>query len=137
MTFEGQYLTYQEYQGLGGSAIGEMPFNVLEFEARRQIDLRTQGRLIGVDEIPKKVKMCTYNLINEIKGYADSLQSANNSDGSIASESTDGYSISYNHVNATQIESIIKSKNVELKDIIITYLSGVIVNGENLIFMGV
>ena len=42
MTFEGQYLTYAEYQELGGSAIGVMPFNILEFEARKQIDIRTQ-----------------------------------------------------------------------------------------------
>ena len=37
MTFEGQYLTYKEYTDLGGSQIGEMPFNLLEFEARRKI----------------------------------------------------------------------------------------------------
>ena len=35
MTFEGQYLTYDEYLALGGPAIGQMPFNLLEFEARR------------------------------------------------------------------------------------------------------
>ena len=122
MTFEGQYLSYAEYQELGGSAIGVMPFNILEFEARKQIDLRTQGRLISSKNIPNEVKLCTYKLINEIQGYANSIESANNSNGSIASENTDGYSISYNQVNATQIEAIIKSKNVELKDIIINYL---------------
>ena len=42
MTFEGQYLTYAEYTELGGSAIGEMPFNLLEFEARKKIDLKIQ-----------------------------------------------------------------------------------------------
>ena len=137
MTFEGQYLTYAEYQELGGSAIGEMPFNLLEYEARKQIDLRTQRRLVGQEEIPEEVKMCTYHLIDKIKGYAESTESANNSDGSVASESTDGYSISYNQVNATQIQEIVKSKNIELKDIILTYLCGVLVNGENLVFMGV
>ena len=137
MTFEGQYLTYAEYQELGGSAIGEMPFNLLEFEARRQIDLRTQSRLIEIDDIPEEVKLCTYKLINSIQGYINSIESANNTDGSVASENTDGYSISYNHVNATQIEGIVKSRSAELKDIIITYLCNVIVNGENLIFMGV
>ena len=139
MTFEGQYLSYAEYQELGGSAIGVMPFNILEFEARKQIDLRTQGRLIEIEteDIPNEVKLCTYKLINEIQGYANSIESANNSNGSIASENTDGYSISYNQVNATQIEAIIKSKNVELKDIIINYLAEVIVDDERLIFMGV
>ena len=137
MTFEGQYLTYAEYQELGGSAIGEMPFNLLEYEARKQIDLRTQRRLVGQKEIPEEVKICTYHLINKIKSYAESTASASSSDGSVASESTDGYSISYNQVNATQIQDIVKSKNVELKDIILTYLCGVLVNGENLVFMGV
>ena len=137
MTFEGQYLTYAEYQELGGSAIGEMPFNLLEYEARKQIDLRTQRRLVGQKEIPEEVKICTYHLIDKIQSYAESTASASSSDGSVASESTDGYSISYNQVNATQIQDIVKSKNVELKDIILTYLCGVLVNGENLVFMGV
>ena len=137
MTFEGQYLTYAEYQELGGSAIGEMPFNLLEYQARKQIDLRTQKRLIGQSEIPNEVKLCTYHLIDKIKSYSDSVESASSSNGSIASENTDGYSISYNQVNATQIQDIIKSKNVELEDVILTDLYGVIFNGEHLIYNGV
>ena len=68
MTFEGQYLTYAEYQALGGSAIGEMPFNLLEFEARRKIDIRTFNRIKELDseEIPQEVKLCEYALINSI-----------------------------------------------------------------------
>ena len=137
MTFEGQYLTYAEYQELGGSAIGEMPFNLLEYQARKQIDLRTQKRLIGQSEIPNEVKICTYHLIDKIKAYSDSVESASSSDGSIASENTDGYSISYNQVNATQIQDIIKSKNIELEDIILTDLYGVVLSGEHLIYNGV
>ena len=137
MTFEGQYLTYAEYQALGGSAIGEMPFNLLEYQARKQIDLRTQKRLIGQEEIPDEVKICTYHLIDKIKAYSDSVESASSSDGSIASENTDGYSISYNQVNATQIQDIIKSKNIELEDIILTDLYGVVLSGEHLIYNGV
>ena len=49
MTFDGQYLTYVEYQQLGGSTIGKMPFDLLEFEARKQIDIRTQNRLKDLD----------------------------------------------------------------------------------------
>ena len=63
MTFEGQYLTYAEFQALGGSAIGDMPFNLLEFEARRQIDIRTFNRLKDSETIPQEVKICEYNLI--------------------------------------------------------------------------
>ena len=137
MTFEGQYLTYAEYQALGGSAIGEMPFNLLEYEARKQIDLRTQKRLVGQSEIPNEVKLCTYHLIDKIKQYSESIENANSSKGSVASETTDGYSISYNQVNATQIQDIIKSKNVELQDSILTDLYGVVVNNEHIIYNGV
>ena len=132
MTFEGQYLTYAEYQELGGSAIGETPFNLLEFEARKQIDLRTQKRLVGIIEIPNEVKVCMFNLINTIDSYNQTMNSANNN---IANEQIDWYSIAY--TNASQINQIVSSKNYELQDIIMNDLYGVIVNGEHLIFTGV
>ena len=137
MTFEGQYLSYAEYQSLGGSAIGLMPFNILEFEARKQIDIKTQKRLVGIDEIPDDVKLCVFHLINAVMNYSNSITSANSSNGAVASESTDGYSVSYNQVNATQIQEIVKSKNVELDNIILNHLYGVIVNKEHIIYNGV
>lgn len=136
MEFEGQYLTYQEYQDLGGT-LAETSFNLLEYEARKQIDIRTQRRLVDSKQIPNEVKMCMFNLINKIVEYSNSMQSAMNSDGSVASETTDGYSISYNQINATQIQQVIQSKNVEFADIIMTNLYGVIVNKEHLIYNGV
>lgn len=131
MTFEGQYLTYTEYQGLGGSAIGEMPFNVLEFEARKRIDTKTFNRLKNVSSLPQEVKMCVYNLINSIMSYVNDGSINKN----IASENTDGYSVSY--VSAGQLSELLKSKNDELDDIINTYLFGVVVNDEHLIYAGV
>lgn len=132
MTFEGQYLTYIEYQNLGGSAIGEMPFNLLEFESRKQIDSRTQGRLKNVDNIPQDVKLCDFHLIEKIKSYAESTKSIG---GNVASETTDGYSISY--ITANQIQEIVKSKNSELQDIMLNDLYSVIVNREHIIYNGV
>lgn len=131
MIFEGQYLTYAEYQALGGT-LEETPFNVLEFEARKQINIRTQNRLVNVETQCQDVKLCVFHLIEKINSYAITSNSAS---GNIASESTDGYSISY--VNATQISEVIKSKNVELDDIIMNDLYGVIVNGEHVIYNGV
>ena len=132
MTFEGQYLTYAEYQALGGSAIGEMPFNLLEFEARRQIDIRTQSRLKDSENIPQEVKICVYALIN---GLSDFASATSNASGNVASESTDGYSISY--ISADRISEIVKSKNSEIDDIIRTYLLGIIFNGEHLMYCGI
>ena len=131
MTFEGQYLSYAEYQELGGSAIGEMPFNLLEFESRKQIDLRTQRRLIGIKEIPQDVKLCDFHLINKISSYVEATESIG---GNIASENTDGYSVSY--ITANQIQEVVKSKNSELQDIMLSDLYGVIVNGEHIIYNG-
>ena len=131
MTFEGQYLTYAEYQELGGSAIGETPFNLLELEARNQIDLRTHQRLVNETEIPQKVKICDFNLIQKIQSYAKSTSSVG---GNIASESTDGYSVSY--VTSSEIKNIIISKNSELEDIMLNDLYGVIVNGEHILYNG-
>ena len=134
MTFEGQYLTYAEYQELGGSAIGLMPFNLLEFEARRRIDIRTQDRLKDKENIPDEVKLCVYNLINTINNYVISEKSITDN-GNIASVSTDGYSESY--VNATQLNQIVQSKENELNTIIRNYLVGVIFDDEHIMFAGV
>lgn len=132
MTFENQYLTYSEYTSLGGEQIGEMPFNLLEYEARKQIDLRTQQRLKNVSPIPNEVKMCMFNLVNKINNYSKTLQQANSN---ISNESIDGYSITY--TNSAQIRDIIGSKITELQDIITNDLYGVIVNNEHLIYAGV
>lgn len=135
MTFEGQYLTKEEYIALGGNPeIGDMPFNLLEFEARRQIDERTFNRLKDSEEIPQEVKLCEYKLINSIESYANTTSNVS-SNGNVASESTDGYSISY--ITANQISDVVKSKSAELDDIIRTYLLGVVYNGEHLMYCGV
>ena len=132
MTFEGQYLTYAEYQALGGSAIGEMPFNLLEFEARRQIDIKTFNRLKNSETIPQEVKLCEYALIN---GISDFTTAINNTNSGIKSENTDGYSISY--ISASEVSNVVKSKQDEIDDIVRTYLLGVVYNGEHLMYCGV
>ena len=134
MIFENQYLTYDEYTSLGGEQIGEMPFNLLEFEARKQIDLPTHNRLVGINKIPQEVKLCMFNLINKINGYSKTLNSATEN-GNIASESIDGYSITY--ITSTQIKEIISSKQKEIQDMILNDLYGVIVNKEHLIYAGI
>lgn len=135
MEFKEQYLTYAEYRLLGGS-LDITPFNLLEFEARRKIDISTQNRLKGTEssKIPQEVKLCVYNLINAINDYASSIKSATEN-GNIASENIDGYSVTY--VKSAAIKDIINSKSVELDDIIRTYLLGVIFNGEHIMYIGV
>ena len=133
MTFEGQYLTYQEYQDLGGSAIGETPFNLLEFEARKQIDLRTQLRLKKIDtqDIPLEVKICETNLINKIKSYSENTIEINSNK---ANESIDGYSVSF--FTPDQVQQVVKLHKDELDNIMLNDLYGVVVNNVAIIYNG-
>ena len=130
MEFNGQYLTYNEYKALGGS-LDITPFNLLEYEARRVIDSRTLQRLHGIKEIPQEVKMCMFSLINTLNSYICESQTSKN----ISSESVGSYSVNY--ITGTQIQETINSKNAELTDMVVTYLTGVIVNGEHIIYCGV
>lgn len=127
MEFEGQYLTYQEYKALGGT-LDEMPFNLLEFNARMKIDERTFGRLVGKGQEYKEVKLCVYNMITTLNSYS----SYDTQNKAISSESTDGYSISY----GTPQKSTTEAKNSELEDIIDTYLSNLIVDDVSVLYRG-
>ena len=133
MEFSGQYLTYSEFINLGGS-LEPTPFNLLEFEARRIIDIRTFNRLKELENIPQEVKLCEYKMINSINNYITTINSASGNNG-VARENTDGYSVSY--TNATQISEIVKSKSDELNDIVRSYLLEVIINDEHILYCGV
>lgn len=128
MDFKGQYLTYDEYEDLEGT-LDEVPFNLLEYDARKRIDERTQGRLINVESIPEPVKICVFKMIDILNKY----QVIENKDKSISSENIDGYSVTYNHVDKTVIEI----KNKECDEIIESYLSYVIVDNVPLLYLGV
>ena len=130
MEFSGQYLTYDEYEALGGN-LDQTPFNLLEFEARRIIDSKTQQRLNKTDNIPQEVKVCAFSLINLLNSYTTENQTSKN----ISSESVGSYSVSY--ITGSQIQETIKSKNAELDNTITTYLTGVVENGEHIIYLGV
>jgi hypothetical protein len=114
MEFNNQYLTYEEYAELGG-ALEETPFNILELEARKNIDKYTFGRLQNLDSQINEVKVCEFKLINLL----DTYNSYANQNKGVSSESTDGYSISY----SSATENVSKAKINEIKDIIKTYLA--------------
>lgn len=127
MDFKGQYLTYQEYKGLGGT-LDLTPFNVLEFEARRRIDELTYNRLVGGENIPDEVKMCEFAIINKVlKAYDEEIGRGK------SSESVGSYSVSYN----SDIKKLIEDKRTEIQDLISTDLFGVVYNGEHILYGGV
>ena len=120
MEFSGQYLTYDEYKALGGTQ-SEMPFNLLEFEARKKIDNRTQNRIKYMNSKSEEVKLCVNAMINTLVQYVvDSSKGINKN---IASESIDGYSVSF--ITGSQVQEAIKSKKNELEDIMQTYLGDI------------
>lgn len=127
MEFKGQYLTYQEYLALGGT-LDEMPFNLLEYNARKKIDERTFGRLIDREQEYQDVKLCVYNMITTLNSYS----SYDTQNKAISSESTDGYSISY----GTPQKSITDAKNSELEDIMNSYLANIVIDNVPVLYRG-
>ena len=113
MDFNGQYLTYSEYKELGGS-LDITPFNILEFEARQNIDKYTFGRLKEIKVQNQEVKLCILKLIGMIESY--NKQEIQNK--GVSSENIDGYSISY----ITPTTTLTEAKNSEIRGIIKEYL---------------
>lgn len=113
MEINGQYLTYSEYTGLGGT-LDQTSFNLLEFEARQIIDKYTFGRLKNLVTQNQEVKLCVYKLI-ELENSYNSSEAQNKG---VASENTDGYSISYRQVTS----DVIKAKNDDYKCVVKDYL---------------
>lgn len=135
MEFSGQYLTYEEYRALGGT-LDLTPFTLLEFESRKKIDIRTQNRLKEIDsnDIPQEVKICEFKMIDSMSSYDGTLSNIA-SNGNVASENTDGYSVSY--ITSDKVSDVISSKDKELNTIMYECLVGVIVNGEHIMYAGV
>ena len=127
MEFEGQYLTYQEFKTLGGT-LDEMPFNLLEYNARMKIDERTFGRLVDKGQEYQEVKLCVYNMITTLNSYS----SYDTQNKAISSESTDGYSISY----GTPQKSVVEAKNSELEDIMNSYLANIVIDNVPVLYRG-
>lgn len=127
MEFKGQYLTYEEYQSLGGT-LDQTPFNLLEYNARKKIDERTFGRLVDKGQEYQEVKLCVYNMITTLNSYS----SYDTQNKAIASENTDGYSISY----GTPQKSTTEAKNSELEVSIDTYLSNLIIDNVSVLYRG-
>lgn len=125
MEFNNQYLSYEEYKSLGGT-LGEMPFNILELKARQIINERTQNRLKNVEDIPVEVKVCIYHLVSIASSYQSKI-----SDVTVASESTDGYSISYK--SGTELT---EEQKKQYNDIMETDLYGVIVDNTPILYLG-
>ena len=117
MEFTNQYLTYEDYKLLGG-ALDMAPFNMLELQARKELDKYTTGKLKDLEEQTIEVKVCMFRLIGLVEKY--NRQSKR--DAGIASESIDGYSVSYKDTSEINT-STTSSKAIEIKDLIRSMLA--------------
>lgn len=84
------YLTYTEYQTLGGTVVtSSSAFTPLEFKARKKIDWLTDSRVKNMAAVPSAVKLCMVSIINMLSSVGSEAQ-ANKPQ--VSSFSTDGYS---------------------------------------------
>lgn len=132
------YLTYEEYLNMGGT-LDEAAFDNYLIDAEMLIDWYTFNRLENETVIPEKVKKCVYKLISlaDMKSKAFVLGREVNGEGnaSVASQSNDGVSISYNTISASQAFDLLKS---ESENIIKQYLNGVVNSlGRKLLYRGI
>ena len=148
------YLTYEDYQNMGGT-LDQGSFEEYGFEAQTVIDWYTFNRLQKDTEFPEAVKRCMYELIKYAKLKADAMimgsqtTTTTDSEGhvttvttgaTIASQSNDGVSISYNAVSASEVFNSLQSsaKGNPLEMIVKRYLQGLTNQlGRKLLYRGV
>lgn len=100
------YLTYEEYQTMGGAA-DEPTFTRLCAAACGRIDRLTHGRIHGLDEVPEAVRLAAFELIHRAESYEAE-------DARMASFTNDGMSVSYVQETAPQRDSSLNSVVIDL-----------------------
>ena len=121
MEFENQYLTYDEYKEDLKGTLSEMPFNLLEYRAEKQVDEITCNRFRKTSNYPIELKLCINELITEIKKYNDT--------GTKSSEKVGDYSVNYDR-------PVTSEKKQVFKNIIKEYLSNTKVNNVFVLYCG-
>ena len=121
MEFKNQYLTYSEYQEIGGK-LQQMPFNLLEYRARKEIDRNSFNRFASVNDYPQELKLCINDLINEIQNYNEVCNKA--------SETVGSYSVTFN-------KPVTVEEQKTLDNIIKSYLSETKINDVPVLYCGV
>lgn len=123
------YLTYEEYSDYGGE-LDETIFDDLAFRASSIVNRYTYNRFRNDTQFPDELKRLIYRLISLIN-ISDSLlgltaDSSGATAGSMASQSNDGVSVSYNSMSANELYKLTGGSNGSaIADCIKNYLSGV------------
>lgn len=119
------YLTYEEYQNMGGT-LDVTAFDDLEFEAEALINWYTFNRLKNDSTFPVELKRLMKYLINlaySKNELIDASGSGSDTAGkTVASQSNDGVSVSYNILSAKDLMEATKN---DAENAIKQYLQGV------------
>ncbi len=84
------YATFEDYtKDFFGDIIPKESFSKFEYKARLELDRFTFGRLKGLQKIPEEAKQCVCEMTEYLYSEAQKSHSG------ISSESTDGYSVTY------------------------------------------
>lgn len=136
------YLTYTEYQELGGT-LDEALFNNLRLDAQGYIDWYTFNRLWKdewrTEDVMERVKICMYQLIALVATKSSMITPKTNSAGinlnaQATSSSNDGVSTSYAVLSG---ELLFTHAKKEITDTIDRNLTGVMNNaGRKLLYRG-
>lgn len=135
------YLSYAEYQSMGGT-LTQTTFNDFEFEASSVVDWYTFGRLKKFTEYPEALKKCMYHIIKLLENQAVLNGMATQSSASdasptatVASQSNDGVSVSYNVLSAKDLMS---SNEKAVEQTIQKYLAYVVDSlGRKVLYRGI
>lgn len=122
MEFKNQYLKKDEFLELGGKdSMTSSAFNLLEYDAEKEIDELTSSRFrkLSEEEYPQELKMCVYKLMEFLKKANSSI---------ISGETVGNYSIT---------KKTDKEIKQEKESIIKKYLSDTKVNGIFVLYRGV
>lgn len=147
------YLTYADYTSMGGT-IDETTFNDFEFEAECIVNWFTFNRLKTETTYPEELARCMYALIKLAKLKADAMILGSQTisttsagvtttvvtNATIASQSNDGVSVSYNSVSASDVFNHLKpfERGGEIESTVQMYLNGVKNSlGKKLLYRGI
>jgi hypothetical protein len=86
------YITFAEYQSMGGTVTSESTFSMLEYKAEKLVDYYTAGRVSKMSAVPEAVQRLMVELIN-IDNVANAQVLVESP--AVSSFSNDGFSESY------------------------------------------
>lgn len=128
------YLTYDEYEDMGGQ-LPAAAFSMLEFRARKAVDMLTHGRVADEQPVREAVKLAVYALVGEMD--ADEKRAAAYDGREVQSMSNDGVSVTFASGAQAGAEAV-RAQNARYAGLLKSYLAGETTeDGLSLIYAGV